>query len=103
MSLRITVLILASVSLATAVHAQGKPLPQLSLSHGVPPLTVRTYVFAEPTPIGDAMRSGLRCPMPVFRTPSAIEDPMPVAAGGRSADPMPVVGSGCWNPLFPEY
>jgi hypothetical protein len=102
MSLRVTVLLLASVSLATAVRAQGKPLPQLSLSHGAPPLTVRTYVFAQPvTPTGDAMKSGLRCPMPVFRTPSAKEDPMPVAAGG-STEPMPVARSGCWNPLFPE-
>jgi len=39
------------------------------------------------------------CPMPVVRTDSAKEDPMPVARGTGVPEPMPVVRSGCSNPL----
>ena len=103
MSLRITVLILILASGATTVSAQAKLLPQLSLSHGGTHLIVRTYNFSEPaTPSRPGMNPGLTCPMPVFRTPGAYEDPMPVDPGGAN-DPMPVARSGCWNPLFPEY
>jgi hypothetical protein len=42
---------------------------------------------------------GFTCPMPVAHTDSAKEDPMPVAHGFGNAVPMPVVGSGCSNPL----
>ncbi len=38
------------------------------------------------------------CPMPVAHEDSSGADSMPVARGG-SSEPMPVVRSGCWNPL----
>lgn len=38
------------------------------------------------------------CPMPVARTDTAQEDPMPVARGGTPV-PMPVAKPGCSNPL----
>jgi hypothetical protein len=43
--------------------------------------------------------SGYTCPMPVTHTDSAKEDPMPVASGLGQTEPMPVVLSGCSNPL----
>ena len=101
MRVGILVLISALASGATSVAAQSKPLSQLSLSHGQKLLSVRTYVFAA-MPTSDAMKPALTCPMPVFRTPSAGGDPMPVARGGTT-EPMPVARSGCWNPLFPDY
>jgi hypothetical protein len=38
------------------------------------------------------------CPMPVVRTDTAKEDPMPVARGGTPVA-MPVAKPGCFNPL----
>lgn len=45
------------------------------------------------------LASAHTCPMPVVRTDSANEDPMPVARAQGPLEPMPVAPSGCSNPL----
>lgn len=96
------VLVLALVSGGVTVRAQGKPLGQLSFSHAPQVPSLRTYDFSKMAPTTlDAARSGPTCPMPVFRSEGAKEDPMPVARSGPT-EPMPVARSGCWNPLDPQ-
>jgi len=43
------------------------------------------------------------CPMPVVRTDSARQDPMPVARSQGTSEPMPVARSGCTNPLYHRH
>ena len=102
MRLGLVVLVLALASGGASVQAQGNPMGQLSFSRGQPLPTLRTYDFGKRTLArSDAAILSLTCPMPVFRSDRAAEDPMPVARGG-SAEPMPVARSGCWNPLDPQ-
>ena len=101
MRLRLVVLVLALASGGASVQAQGNPLGQLSFSRAQPLPTLRTYDFEKMTLTrSDAASVSLTCPMPVFRSGGAAEDPMPVARGG-AVEPMPVARSGCWNPLDP--
>ena len=99
MRLGILVLVLALASGCATIRAQGSP--HLSFSHVPRVPSLRTYDFGTAPTTWYAAQSGLTCPMPVFRTGSAEDDPMPVARGGPTA-PMPVARSGCWNPLDPQ-
>ena len=101
MRLGVVVLTWALAFGSTSVQAQANPLGQLSFSRAQPLPTLRTYDFGKMTLTkSDAPSVGLSCPMPVFRSGRAEEDPMPVARGGPT-EPMPVARSGCWNPLDP--
>ena len=99
MRLGLVGLVLVLASGGASVQAQGNPLGQLSFSRAQLLPTLRTYDFARrDLARSDAAQLSLTCPMPVFRSGSAEEDPMPVARGGPT-EPMPVARSGCWNPL----
>ena len=98
--LGILALVLALASGGATIRAQGTP--GLSFSHAPRVPSLRTYDFGKTAPTQQyAAQSGLTCPMPVFRTESANDDPMPVVGGGPTV-PMPVARSGCWNPLDPQ-
>jgi len=99
--LRILVLVLALASGGATVRAQGKELGRLSFTRAPQVPSLRTYDFGKTAPTAWSTQSGLTCPMPVFRTEHAKDDPMPVARSGPT-EPMPVAGSGCWNPLDPQ-
>ena len=112
MRLGILVLVLALASGGATIRAQGKP--HLSFTHAPQVPSLQTYDFdtkarSVPTDEWPKMPPALpkssfgvthTCPMPVFRTGSAKDDPMPVARGGLT-EPMPVARRGCWNPLDP--
>jgi hypothetical protein len=116
--LGILVLVLALASGGATVRAQSKQLGNLSFTNAPHVPSLRTYDFGktpfpqerdDPFGLGRqaasttwyADRLGPTCPMPVFRSEGANDDPMPVARGGPT-EPMPVARSGCWNPLDPQ-
>jgi len=87
---------------ATA-RAQGKQLVHLSFTHAPQVPSLRTYDFDKARSVPtDRFGVTRTCPMPVVRTESAKDHPMPAVRGGP-VEPMPVAKSGCWNPLDPQY
>ena len=89
------------------VRAQTIIRPHPLLLAATPSFQARVFkagpMSGAPFRVDTLSESTHTCPMPVARTDSAKEDPMPVARGQGIPEPMPVARSGCSNPLYHRH